>query len=152
LLGFHIRYHCQNFMDTVDRTLEARIDHEEGEIVHQGKSTLVRPFPISIDFDRHVAMAASAAVEQEIGKWKHQMRRRGQYLGLGIERIDYTKGIPERLRALERLFEEHPEYREKLSFFQVGVPSRGHVPQYQTVDAEVDRLVEGINWRWGTPR
>ncbi len=152
LLGFHVRYHCQNFMDTVDRTLEARIDFEQAEIVHKGKTTLVRPFPISIDFDRHTSTANGEAVEREMRRWQHQMRRRGQYLGIGIERIDYTKGIPERLRALDWLFEHHPEYRERLSFFQVGVPSRGHVPQYQLIDAEIDQLVERINWRWGTSK
>jgi trehalose 6-phosphate synthase len=151
LLGFHIRYHCQNFMDTVDRTLEARIDYEQAEIVHQDKPTLVRPFPISIDFERQTAMAAGPEVEQEMRRWRHQMRRRGPALGLGIERIDYTKGIPERLRALDRFFEQSPEYRERLSFFQVGVPTRGHIPQYQAVDSEIDRLVDQINWRWGTP-
>ena len=136
-------------MDTVDRTLEARIDFEQAEIVHKTKTTLVRPFPISIDFERHTAMAATEPVEQEMRRWRHQMRQRGQFLGIGIERIDYTKGIPERLRALDWLFETHPEYRERLSYFQVGVPSRGHVPQYQMIDAEIDQLVEKINWRWG---
>ena len=75
LLGFHVRYHCQNFMDTVDRTLEARIDFEQAEIVHKNKTTLVRPFPISIDFERHTAMAATEPVEQEMTRWRQQMRQ-----------------------------------------------------------------------------
>jgi trehalose 6-phosphate synthase len=152
LLGFHLRYHCQNFLETVDRTIEARIEHEQAEIVRQNKSTLVRPFPISIDFERHAGMAASGQVEAEIKRWRGQMRHRGELLGIGIERIDYTKGIPERLRALDRLFERFPAYRERLTFLQVGVPTRGHIPQYQLVDEEIDRLVEQLNWKWGTPR
>jgi trehalose 6-phosphate synthase len=152
LLGFHLRYHCQNFLETVDRTIEARIEHEEAEIVRNGKSTLVRPFPISIDFERHAAMALSTPVEQEIKRWRRQMRQRGDFVGIGLERIDYTKGIPERLRALDRLFDRYPAYRERLTFLQVGVPTRGHVPQYRMVDEEIDRLVEQINWRWGTER
>jgi trehalose 6-phosphate synthase len=151
LLGFHVRYHCQNFMDTVDRTLEARIDREQAEIVRQQKTTLVRPFPISIDFERQEAMASSPQVEQEIRHWRNELGQRTQFLGIGIERIDYTKGIPERLRALDRFFEKYAEYRGRLTFFQVGVPSRGHVTQYQLIDAEIDRLVERINWRWGVP-
>src|SRR5262249_54774282 len=71
-------------------------------------------------------------------------------LGLGIDRIDYTKGIPERLRALDRLFEKYPEYRERLTLFQVGVPSRAQISQYQMIDAEVDHLVAEINRRWST--
>jgi trehalose 6-phosphate synthase len=151
LLGFHVRYHCQNFMDTVDRTVEARIDHEQAEIVQNSKTTLVRPFPISIDFEQRSAMAASTEVEEEIRRLRPLKRQRDHFLGIGIDRIDYTKGIPERLRALDRLFEKYPDYRERLTFFQVGVPSRGHIPQYQLIDSEIDRLVEQVNWRWSTP-
>jgi alpha,alpha-trehalose-phosphate synthase [UDP-forming] len=151
LLGFHLRYHCQNFMETVDRTLEARIDQEQAEIVHKNKPTRVRPFPISIDAERQAAVAASTEVEQEIKRVRRDLPRRG-FLGIGIERIDYTKGIPERLEALDRFFERFPDYRERLTFVQVGVPSRGHIPQYQLVDKEIDRLVEQINAKWGTAR
>jgi alpha,alpha-trehalose-phosphate synthase [UDP-forming] len=150
LLGFHLRYHCQNFLETIDRTLEARIDHEQGEIVRNGKSTLVRPFPISIDFDRQAAQAVSTEVEQEIKNLKRHLRQRGDMLAVGIERIDYTKGIPERLQALDRFFELYPDYRERLTYIQVGVPSRGHIPQYRQVDEEIDCLIERINWKWST--
>jgi alpha,alpha-trehalose-phosphate synthase [UDP-forming] len=152
LLGFHLRYHCQNFIETVDRTIEARIDHEQGDIVRNGKSTLVRPFPISIDFERQAAFAVSTAVEQEIKKVERQLRQRGDLLGIGIERIDYTKGIPERLQAIDRFLERFPEYRERLTFIQVGVPSRAHIPQYRQVDEEIDCLVERINWKWSTSK
>jgi trehalose 6-phosphate synthase len=152
LLGFHLRYHCQNFVETVDRTIEARIDHEQGEIVHQNKSTLVRPFPISIDFERQAALAAGSDVEREIERLRPQVLPRGGILGIGIERLDYTKGIPERLQALDRFFERHPEYRERVTFVQVGVPSRGHILQYQLVDEEIDRLVAQINRKWSTSR
>jgi trehalose 6-phosphate synthase len=139
-------------MDTVDRTMEALIDHEQGGIVHQGKTTLIRPFPISIDFEQHVVTASGPEVEREMRRRRRQMRQCGHHLAIGIDRIDYTKGIPERLRALDRLFEEYPEFREQLTLLQVGVPSRGHIDQYQLVDSEIDRLVEAINWRWSTPR
>ncbi len=151
LLGFHLRYHCQNFIETVDRTIEARVDHEQAEIIRGNKTTLVRPFPISIDFERHAAMADSAEVEAELNHWKNQLRLRGDWLGIGIERIDYTKGIPERLRALDRLFERWPRYRGHLTFLQVGVPSRAHIPAYQHLDDEIDHLVNEINWKWSTP-
>jgi len=152
LLGFHLRYHCQNFIETVDRTIEARIDHEQAEIVRNNKSTLVRPFPISIDFERQAALAVGTEVELEIKKLKRQLRQRGDLVGIGIERIDYTKGIPERLQALDRFLERFPEYRERLTYIQVGVPTRGHIPQYQAVDEEIDCLVERINWKWSTSR
>ena len=72
-------------------------------------------------------------------------------LGVGIERLDYTKGIPERLRAVDRLLEHHPEYRERLVFVQVAVPSRSHIPAYQRLDDEVDRLVERDQLASGGP-
>jgi trehalose-6-phosphate synthase len=152
LLGFHLRHHCQNFLEAVERTVEARIEHEQAEIVHKNKSTLVRPFPISIDFEHQATMAASSAVEDELRQWRRGLRDRVKFLGVGIERIDYIKGIPERLRALDRLFEKYPAYRGRLTFLQIGVPSRGQIDAYQQVDLEIDRLVERINDKWGTSR
>jgi len=83
-------------------------------------------------------------------RWRQQLRLDGAAIGIGIDRIDYTKGIPERLRALDQLLEQHPEYRERLVFVQTGVPSRTHVPQYQALESELDRLVESINWKWSS--
>ena len=150
LLGFHLRYHCQNFLDTVDRILEAKVDYERFEITRGGKVTVVRPFPISIDFDWHSVESESPAVERMMDHWRQQLRLDEEAIGIGIDRIDYTKGIPERLRALDYLLEKHSEYRERLVFVQIGVPSRTHVLQYQALENEVDRLVETINWRWST--
>ncbi len=148
LLGFHLRYHCQNFLDTVDRALEAKVDQERSEITRQGKVTVIRPFPISIDFDHHVAMAKSQKVESYMDGWRVQLGLKDQFIGIGIDRIDYTKGIPDRLRALDRFLEKHPTYRKKLVFIQVGVPSRSHIPQYKMLDDEIEQLVEQVNWRW----
>jgi alpha,alpha-trehalose-phosphate synthase [UDP-forming] len=152
LLGFHLRYHCQNFLETIERTIEARIDHGQSEIVRNNKSTLVRPFPISIDFERQAALALSTEVEQEKKKLERQLRQRGDLVAVGIERIDYTKGIPERLQALDRFFERFPDYRERLTYIQVGVPSRVHIPMYRAIDEEIDCLVERINWKWSTSK
>jgi len=148
LLGFHLRYHCQNFLETVEHTLEAKVDHERFEITRGGKVTVVRPFPISIDFDQHEATATSQAVDDDMERWRQQLGLGDEALGIGIDRIDYTKGIPERLRAIDHLLKQHPEHRERLLFVQIGVPSRTHVPQYKRLDDEIDSLVEEINWRW----
>ena len=150
LLGFHLRYHCKNFLDCVDRTLEAKVDYERFEVTRKGKVTLVRPFPISIDFDEHEATARSDEVEKEIDRWTLQLGLAGETLGIGVDRIDYTKGIPERLRALDHFLEKYPSWREHLVFVQIGVPSRTHVKAYQLLDDEIDGLVEEINWRWST--
>jgi trehalose 6-phosphate synthase len=148
LLGFHLNYHCQNFLETVDRNLESRTDRETSEVQRNGHSTRVRAFPISIDFERQSAAAAGADVEREVVRWRHRLKLEGKVLGLGIERVDYTKGIPERLRAIDRLLETRPEHRGQLVFAQAGVPSRGHIRAYQQLDDEIDSLVERINWKW----
>ena len=88
--------------------------------------------------------------DEKMEHWRQQLGLSHELVGIGIDRVDYTKGIPERLRALERLLENYPQYREKLLFVQIGVPSRMHTSQYQTLDIELDQLVEEINWRWGT--
>ena len=151
LLGFHIRYHCLNFLDTVDRSLEAKVDYDRFEITRGGKVTKVHPFPIGIDFATHAALTHSPAVDHAMEQWRKRFRLQDKLIGAGIERLDYTKGIPERLRGLDLFFEQHPEYVNKIVFVQVAVPSRSHLPQYRQIEDEVDRLVEEVNWRWGNP-
>lgn len=148
LLGFHLRYHCQNFLDTVDRTIEAKVDQERSEITCGGKVTVVRPFPVSIDFEQHDAMAKSQKVDSYMDGWRVQLGLQDELVGVGIDRIDYSKGIPDRLRALDRFLDRNPAYRKRLVFVQVGVPSRSHLQQYKQVDVEIDGLIEKINWKW----
>ncbi len=148
LLGFHLRYHCQNFLDTVDHAFETRIDHEKSEIVRGGKTTVVRPFPISIDFDQHDAIARSGKVDSFVDGWRERLGLRDEIIGVGIDRIDYTKGIPERFKAVDLFLDRHPDYRGKLVFVQIGVPSRSHIPMYMALDDEIDQLVDTINGKW----
>jgi trehalose 6-phosphate synthase len=150
LLGFHLRLHCQNFLDTIDRSIEARVDPETFTIDRAGHTTTVRPFPISIDFEQHDQQARSGAVDREMEHWRSLLKLDGMFLGLGIDRIDYTKGIPDRLRAMNYFFREWPEYRERVIFVQVGVPSRSELPQYRGLAEEIDSLVEEINSKYGT--
>ena len=149
LIGFHLSYHCRNFLETVDRNLESRTDQETSEVRRGGHATRVQAFPISIDFARQSAAAGGAEVEREAVRWRHRLKLENKVLGLGIERIDYTKGIPERIQAIDRLLDEHPEHRGRVVFAQVGVPSRTHIDAYKKLDDEIDALVEEVNWRWG---
>jgi trehalose 6-phosphate synthase len=148
LLGFHLRYHCQNFLDTVDRFIEAKVDQERANIMRTGRITAVRAFPISIDFDNYAAAACSAPVESGIQRWHAQLPLGDLAVGLGIDRVDYTKGIPERLRALDLFLERHPDYRSKVVFIQVAVPSRTQITEYRQLGAETEALVDRINLRW----
>lgn len=148
LLGFHIRNHCQNFLETVDRGLEAIVDRERWQITRGGHVTTVRPFPISIDFSANEALASSPEVASAMEKWRRRLRLGDRLLGAGIERLDYTKGIPDRIRALDLFLEKHEEWHGRFIFVQVAAPSRTHIPEYQAVEAEIEGLVERINWRW----
>ena len=154
LLGFHLRIHCQNFLDTVDRSMEAKVDRERYEITRGGRTTTVRAFPISIDFERHSAAADEAVANGDTEEWRRDLGLRDERIGIGIDRLDYTKGICERLRALDRLFDLYPEYKERVVFVQVAVPSRSRIPEYKKLEREVVRLVARINRkhrRWPRP-
>jgi len=150
LLGFHLQHHCQNFLETIDCSLEARVDQAGSEIFRGGHSTVVRPFPIGIDFDEHVDIAESDAVAGHMRHWRKELALGGKLLGIGIDRLDYTKGIPERLRFLDRFLECNPSYRGKLVFAQIAVPSRSDLPAYRQIESEVDCLTAQINRKWGT--
>ena len=147
LLGFHLQYYCANFLETIERSLEAMVDTEHSTISRFGGITRVRPFPISIDFDAHAEMAESAAVRRYGDVWRAQFPA-GTLLGLGIDRADYTKGIPDRLVAIDRLLEAHPEYVGKLVFLQIAVPSRTHIAAYEQLSLEISQLEASINRRW----
>lgn len=149
LLGFHTRYHCNNFTETVDRSLESRIDRDRFEITHQGSTTAVRPFPISVDFEELDRQSQSQQVGIEIERLKKRLGIGEEMIGIGLDRIDYTKGMPDRFKALDRFFSKYPEYSGRVVFLQAGVPSRTQVGAYQHLNEEVDNLVEEINWRHG---
>lgn len=148
LLGFHIRYHCQNFLDTVDRNIEAHVDTDRFHITRNKLLTAVREFPISIDYADHSSLSQCDEVTSSMTRWKKRLGKRVELLGVGIERLDYTKGIPQRLRAVDDLLENHPELRQRFVFLQLAAPSRSHIPEYQRIEDEVEKLVEQINFRW----
>ena len=148
LLGFHIRYHCNNFLDTVDRAIEARVDWERYEVTCGGKKTVVRPFPISVDFEALSLEAQKKEVDAEIKRLKNRLGLTHEKVGMGLDRLDYTKGIPDRLRAIDRFFEKYTDYQEKMVFIQAGVTSRIHIDTYKKLNEEIDSLVEEINWKF----
>jgi len=149
LLGFHLRYHSRNFTDAVRFGVEARADHTGFDMTRHGHMTRVRAYPISIDFEESSRVADSVEAATERERWVKELCLEGKLVGIGIERSDYTKGIPERLRAIDRLLEQWPEYRGRLVFVQIAVPSRAQIHDYQMLDEEITRLTGQINERWG---
>ncbi|HVB97979.1 MAG TPA: trehalose-6-phosphate synthase [Candidatus Dormibacteraeota bacterium] len=151
LLGFHIHYHGNNFMDTVDRELEARIDRERAAIIYRRHMTKIRAFPISIDFDSITRQSEDRATEERM----ECIRRRfhigeDMIVGVGADRIDYTKGLLERVDAVDCFLERFPEYRGRFVFFQAGVPSRTHVKEYRRLNEDLDACVRRVNQKYGT--
>lgn len=148
LLAFQTQYHCNNFLETVDRHLEARVCFERFAVTRRGQTTSVRPQPISVDPDE-IADAAPADLEREERRLRTQLRIGDRPILVGVDRVDYIKGIPERLRAVDRLLCKHPQWRRRFCFVQVGAPSRTHIGAYRALNEEVSALVEEINWRHG---
>jgi trehalose 6-phosphate synthase len=148
LLAFHSQCHCNNFLETVDRALESKVDLERFTVTRGGRTTHVRPQPISIDPDLPLAVAPVDSSKEE-RRLRQRLGVRDQKLLVGVDRVDYTKGIPERLRAVDRLLTLHPELKRQFSLVQVGAPSRVHIPVYRRLNEELDALAEEINWRHG---
>jgi len=148
LIGFHIRPHALNFLETVAETLEARVDYERLAVERGGRRTWVRHFPVSVDADEIAALAESAATHEAVNALRDQLGLQDCAVGLGVDRLDYTKGIPDRLEALERLFERHPEWIGKLAFIQIGVPSRIELEAYREVQVTTRAIAQRINQRF----
>jgi alpha,alpha-trehalose-phosphate synthase [UDP-forming] len=160
LIGFHIPLHCNNFLSTVDRVFEARTDREHMTVSRHGHVTTVRPYPVSVAFDGTEATRAGmldpAEEEKQRDLARNQLLRefgvQAERLAVGVDRLDYTKGIVERLLALEHLLEEHPWWSEKLTMVQIAAPSRTRIPAYDELHRRVNEEVERINRRFQTPR
>ncbi|MFZ5461985.1 MAG: alpha,alpha-trehalose-phosphate synthase (UDP-forming), partial [Pseudomonadota bacterium] len=150
ILGFHTRYHCQNFLATVDRYVECQIDREHMTVTIHGHVCRVAAYPISIEWPPRwlEQLPGVDACRQDV------CRRFGLpadiAIGIGVERWDFTKGIVERFQAFEKMLERHPRWRGKVSLLQVAAPTRGKLPVYQALRQETEAVAEGINRKWGT--
>lgn len=149
ILGFHTRFHCHNFIDTVDRFLETRIERETSTISFRGDLTKVQPYPISIEWP-------SRWLEGQKSIEECRLRIRQKFnliedckIGIGVDRLDYTKGILERFFSVERLLEKNPEWIGKFSFIQIAAPSRTGIDDYQAFDIQVRKTASAINERFG---
>ena len=150
ILGFHTRFHCRNFIETVDRYLEARIEHEHSTISFQEDETLVEAYPISIEWPSDATIASWSTVPEARRAVRERLGLPQEVtLAVGIDRFDYTKGILERLNAVERLLEKHPEWIERFVFVQVAAPTRSALEEYRTFQERVERLTARINERFG---
>ncbi len=152
LLGFQLPSHGVNFLHCAADLLDADVDWNRMTVTHDGHTCHVRAFPISIDAEGFRRMAQRDGVEERIRRLRARYAPGDGWLGIGIDRMDYSKGIPEKLKALDILWERFPEFRERFSFVQVAVPSRTAIEAYDELTQKVERMVWEINDRFGTER
>jgi alpha,alpha-trehalose-phosphate synthase [UDP-forming] len=152
LIEFQTDRYAANFLDCVDQFVsDARVDRVDGKVAWAGRTVHAGSFPISIDVQRFEAMAQSAETEARVTTLRGRYARDGRQLGAAVDRIDYTKGIPERLRALDHLWGAYPALRRRVTFLCVCTPSRSTMPAYAALEQEVTSTALDINARFGTP-
>ena len=150
LIGFQIQSHCNNFLQTTDRVVESRVDWEHFSALRQGHRTLIRPFPISVGLTESESAGDEAQTFSYLDRSAlvRSLGVEATFVGIGVDRVDYTKGIVERFLAIERFLEKYPDYQGKFTFVEIGSPSRIHIKRYHDLLAEVEAEAERINWRF----
>lgn len=144
LVGFHVQYHCNNFLDTVNRMLEARVDTERFSVVRLGEETLIKAYPISVAGPSGQAPEGRAETKAKIRE-EHDLQ--DKIVALGVDRIDYSKGIIEKILAVDRFLDKYPQYKNRFVLIQIAAPSRTHIKRYHDLMGEIDELVEKKNWK-----
>jgi alpha,alpha-trehalose-phosphate synthase [UDP-forming] len=153
LIGFHTQSHCNNFLETVDRGLEALTEWDRFAVNRQGHVTRVRPYPISVAFPENGhAVNETRNAGEERAALCTELGIEASLLGVGVDRVDYTKGILERFRGIERFLELNPAYQRRFSFVQIGSPSRTEIDRYRQLLDEVSAEAERINARFQAGR
>src|SRR5262245_59393952 len=150
ILGFHTQFHCNNFLEATDRFVESRIDREQASVTVAGRETMIRPYPISIEWP-----PSALAGQPPVAQCREAVRRRfalppATRIAVGIERFDYTKGILDRMRAIDDLLRRQPAWKGRLVFIQAAAPTRGKLAAYSALQCEAERLAEEINARHGS--
>lgn len=148
ILGFHTQQHCNNFIDSVDAFMESRIDRERNAVVQRARRTLVRPYPISIEWP--VRWLERIPSVEECREWARQaLSLPGEtMIGIGVDRLDYTKGLEERFQAVDDLMARYPEFRGRFTFVQIAAPSRTKIQRYRHLSDRVGSLARAINAKW----
>ena len=149
IIGFHTQFHCNNFVDTVDRFMEARVDRELFDVTSGGRATAVRRYPISIEWPPGESVTAEADAASRTQLLLANNLPAGHRIGVGIDRLDYTKGIIERFSAVERLFELKPEWIGRFTFIQIAAPTRSRIVEYHSHEEMVIATAKRINERFG---
>jgi len=150
ILGFHTQFHCQNFTESVERFLESNINRDQSTVTIDGQSTLVRPYPISIAWPPEGMDSIPSVADCRSEIFKRYGLKEDMYLGVGVERFDYTKGLLDRFCAIRYLLQNYPEWRGRFTFIQAAAPTRSRLPAYKAIQQDTNNLVDEINKEFGT--
>ena len=145
LIGFHVQSHCNNFLETANRLLESRVDPEKFSVTRFGRETIVKPFPISVDGYFGNPDDLPADFHDQVAKIRLELGLANMIVALGVERIDYTKGLLERMLAVDRFLEKYPQYKGKFVLVQLAAPSRTHIKIYNELMEQLDERIEKVN-------
>ncbi|MBS3913001.1 MAG: trehalose-6-phosphate synthase [Bacteroidetes bacterium] len=146
LIGFHTQYHCNHFLETVNNSLESRVLWERFSVKMGGHTTLIKPFPISIDFTMKDLNNEEKKPDLELLMKDHGIKTK--FIGIGVDRLDYTKGIIEKFLAVELFLEQNPAYQGKFTFIQIGAPSRTSIKSYADTAMAIEKEADRINMRF----
>ena len=146
LIGFHTQYHCNHFLETVNNTLESRVSWEKFSVKMNGRNTHVKAFPISIAFTLKDLddKSRKEGIKRILGV--HGIN--AEFMAIGVDRIDYTKGLIEKFLSVERFFEKFPDYIGRFTLVQIGAPSRTLIKSYSDMVSDVEKEAERINLRF----
>jgi trehalose 6-phosphate synthase/phosphatase len=150
MIGFHVDRYAENFLECVENELQVSSHSARMAIPYDGREIRLKSFPISIDFDSFESMTLDRKTETKLAGIRNNLRLHGKYVGIGVDRLDYSKGIVERIRALNLFFKRFPEYRERFTFIQVAVPSRTKIQEYNELKVRIERMIDEINADFGT--
>jgi len=148
LIGFHIREFCLNFIECAEKILGADVNYKDSTISFEGRRIKVKEFPISIDFNTIDKIASNKQVEDEAKKIRSSESFPYRHIAVGVDRVDYTKGIIERLLAIDRFLEKYPMHQNNFVYIEAGAPSRTRIPAYMELTENIHELTEEINWKY----
>jgi trehalose-6-phosphate synthase/Kef-type K+ transport system membrane component KefB len=151
LLAFQVERDRRNFLLAAEEELDAEVELESSRVRFNGRTTTVVSVPIGVDYDRIQGFAADAALAQEQDRLRELLNLRAEVIGLGVDRLDYTKGIPERLDAIDALMQQRPDLRGRVTFVQIGVPSRSDLDSYAAIETEIGERIAALNARYAMP-
>jgi trehalose 6-phosphate synthase len=151
LIAFQLERDRRNFLLAAEEELRAEVEIESSRVRFGGRSSTVVSVPIGVDYDRIQGFAADPKLLSEQERLRELLGLRADIIGLGVDRLDYTKGIPERLDALDALMTQRPDLRGRLTFVQIGVPSRSDLQSYAAIEAEIGQRIDAINGRHAVP-